>query len=100
MAEEKQFENKVKRYLKSKGIWHVKYFANSFTPIGIPDVLAVVNGRFVAIELKAEKGKTSALQDYNLKEIRRCGGIAIVLRPSGFDNFRETIEDLLNDHII
>ena len=95
MAEEKQFENKLKKYLKSKGIWHVKYFANSFTPVGIPDVLAVVNGKFVAIELKAEKGKTSPLQDYNIKEIQRCGGIAIVLRPSGFDEFKKLIEELL-----
>lgn len=95
MAEEKQFENKVKKYLKAKGIWHVKYFANSFTPVGIPDVLAVVNGKFVAIELKAEKGKTSPLQDYNIKEIERCGGIAIVLRPSGFEDFKKLIEELL-----
>lgn len=100
MAEEKNFENKVKQYLKSKGIWHVKYFANNFTPIGIPDILSVVNGRFVAIEIKAEKGKTSVLQDYNINEIKRCGGIAIVLRPSQFEKFKETIEALLNDHLI
>ena len=95
MAEEKTFENRIKRYLKSKGIWHVKYFANSFTPVGIPDVLAVVNGRFVAIEVKAENGKTSPLQEHNIKEIQRCGGIAIVLRPSGFEEFKKLIEELL-----
>lgn len=95
MAEEKSFENRIKRYLKSKGIWHVKYFANSFTPVGIPDLIAVVNSRFVAIEVKAEKGKTSPLQDYNISEIQRCGGIAIVLRPSGFEEFKKTIEELL-----
>ena len=100
MAEEKQFENKVKKYLKSKNIWHVKYFANSFTPVGIPDVLSVVNGRFLAIELKAERGKTSPLQDYNISEIQRCGGIAIVLKPSGFEDFKKLVEELLNDNTI
>ena len=95
MAEEKQFENKLKLYLKSKNIWYVKYFANSFTAVGIPDVLACVNGNFLAIELKAEKGKVSPLQEYNIKEIQHCGGKAIVLRPSGFDDFKKLIEELL-----
>lgn len=97
---EKQFENKVKQYLKSKGIWYVKYFANSFTPIGIPDLLAVANGKFLAIELKAEKGKTSPLQEYNLTKIRHCGGIAIVLKPSGFEKFKKMIEEILNDSTV
>lgn len=96
MAEEKQFENKVKRYLKSKGIYYFKYFGNAYSTAGILDLTLCVNGRFVAVELKAEKGKTSILQNYNIEEIKRNGGIAIVLRPSGFDNFKKLIEELLN----
>lgn len=92
---EKQFENKIKKYLKSKGIWYVKYFANGFTKVGIPDLLAVVNGKFVAIEVKAEKGKLSTLQRYNIEAIKMCGGIALVLRPSGFEEFKNLIEELL-----
>ena len=95
MAEEKQFENKVKRWLKSKEIYNFKYFANAFTPCGIPDIIACVNGRFVGIELKSEKGTTSPLQDYNLKQIEKSGGISMILRPSGFENFKKIIEELL-----
>lgn len=94
---EKSIENKIKNYLKSKEIWYVKYFANSFTPVGIPDILSVINGRFVAIEVKNEIGKTSPLQDYNLEQIRKCGGIALVVRPQNFEEFKKQIEDLLND---
>jgi len=36
---------------------------------------------FVAIELKASNGKTSALQDYNLEKIASCGGLAMVITP-------------------
>lgn len=93
---EKQFENKVKRYLKSKGIYYFKYFGNAYSTPGILDLTLCINGRFVAVELKTETGKTSVLQDYNIKEIRRCGGIAIVLRPSEFENFKKMIEELLN----
>lgn len=96
MAEEKTFENKVKRYLKSKGIYYFKYFGNAYSTAGILDLTLCVNGHFVGVELKAEKGKVSPLQEYNIKEIQRCGGKAIVLRPSGFDEFKKLIEELLN----
>ena len=98
MAEEKQFENKVKRYLKSKNIYYFKYFGNAYSTPGILDLTLCVNGRFVAVELKSEKGKVSVLQEYNIKEIKRCGGIAIVLRPSEFGEFKILIESLLNEH--
>lgn len=95
MAEEKQFENKVKRWLKSKNIYHFKYFGNAFSTAGVLDLTACVNGRFVGIELKAEKGKTSPLQDAHIQQIKNSGGIAIVLRPSGFEEFKKTLEELL-----
>lgn len=95
MAEEKQFENKVKRWLKSKGIYHFKYFGNAFSTAGVLDLCLCVNGRFVAVELKSEKGKTSPLQDAHIKQIHDSGGIAMVLRPSGFENFKKLIEVML-----
>lgn len=94
---EKNIENRIKAYLKSKGVWHVKYFANSFTPVGIPDILACCNGRFLAIEVKNETGKTSPLQDYNIEQIKRCGGIALVVKPQNFGEFKQLVEELLND---
>ena len=95
MAEEKQFENKVKRYLKSKNIYNFKYFGNAYSTPGILDLTLCIKGKFIGVELKAEKGKVSPLQEYNIKRIEESGGIAIVLRPSGFDNFKKIIEDLL-----
>lgn len=100
MAEEKNFENKVKKWLKAKGIYYFKYFGNVYSTAGILDLTLCVNGKFVGVELKAEKGKTSSLQDYNIKKIQESGGIAIVLRPSGFEDFKKIIEDLLNDQTI
>lgn len=46
---EKLFERKIREYLESRGHCVVKYFANGYTKSGIPDLLACVNGRFVAI---------------------------------------------------
>lgn len=42
---------------------------------GIPDFLACVNGKYVAIELKADKGKSSAHQRQFIKDVVRAGGI-------------------------
>ena len=94
---EKQFENKIKKYLDSKGCWYVKYFANAFTRKGIPDILACVNGRFLAIEVKADRGKPSELQLYERDKIIEAGGIAMILHPNGFEAFKLLVEDLLNE---
>ena len=97
IAQEKTFENKIKKFLDEQGAWHVKFFANSFTKVGIPDILACINGYFVGIEVKAQNGKPSELQLYNIKKIREAGGFAIVLYPSAFNKFKEFVLDLKKD---
>lgn len=94
---EKNIENQIKNYLKSKEIWYVKFFANKFTPVGIPDILACVNGKFLAIEVKNEIGKTSPLQDYHIEQITKAGGVAMVVRPQNFDLFKKKVELMLRD---
>lgn len=86
MAAEKTFENKIKQLLKGKNCWYVKFFANAYTKIGVPDVLSVVNGYFVAIEVKASNGKPSELQKYNVREINKSKGFAVVVRPDQFED--------------
>lgn len=95
MPAEKLFENKIKNYLKEHGCWYVKYFANRMTKSGIPDILACVNGYFLAIEVKAKNGRPSALQIWNRNEIRKSNGIAIILYPNQWEDFKLMINDLL-----
>lgn len=95
MASEKNFENKIKKYLDEKGCWYVKFFANRMTKIGVPDLLACVNGCFVAIEVKGEGGKPSELQFYNQRKIREAGGISLIVYPGQFDDLKHLIDDLL-----
>ena len=95
MAAEKNFENKIKNYLKDNGCWYVKYFANRMTKSGIPDILACVNGFFVAIEVKASNGKPSELQLYHRDEIRKAKGMSIIVYPEQWDDFKLLIQDLI-----
>lgn len=43
---------------------------------GIPDVIACINGRFVAFEVKTPTGKLTRLQEITLEKIRAAGGRA------------------------
>lgn len=91
MAEEKIFENRIKRFLNDNGAWFVKFFANRNTREGVPDILACVGGRFVAIEVKSSKGRPSELQIYHCKKISEAGGIGIIVYPDDFDVLREML---------
>lgn len=97
IAQEKTFENKIKRMLKENGAYFVKFFANSYTKSGVPDILACVNGYFVGIEVKAENGHPSELQLYNVQKIRESGGFAFIIYPSGYDDLTKFIEDLRHE---
>ena len=97
MAAEKNYENRIKKYLESKGAWFVKFFANAYTSSGIPDILCCINGRFVGIEVKQETGKPSLLQQVHLKRIGEAGGIGILAYPSGYEKLKDLIDNLSED---
>lgn len=96
MAAEKNFENRIKKFLEENNCWYIKYWGGAaFTKSGIPDLLTCVNGYFVAIEVKAPKGKPSALQLHNINKINEVSqGIAIVLYPDQFDDFKDMVQAL------
>lgn len=113
MAEEKNFEHKVERFLQECGIypagfpedkmiapangWYFKVWGGGFQKSGIPDLILNVHGLFVAVELKAEHGRPSELQKLNTNRIRDSGGEACFLYPSGFEDFQSDITDILEE---
>lgn len=98
IAQEKNFENKVKDFLKERKAWFLKTWSNGVQRSGVPDILACYDGRFLGIELKAPKGKPSELQIYNLREIHESGGYAILLYPKDFELFKKLIADIESDN--
>lgn len=97
MAQEKTFENKIKKFLDAHGAFYVKFFANGYTKSGIPDILACINGYFVGIEVKAPNGKPSELQLHNVRAINAAGGFAFVLYPTAFTDFKTFVIGLEHD---
>jgi hypothetical protein len=72
---------KVKEYLKARGIWWFMPVSNGMGSHGIPDIIAIIDGRFVGIECKApgKRNNTSELQKTQIAAINAAGGLAIVI---------------------
>lgn len=82
-------EGKVKarvvKQLKEMGVYHFSPVTGGFGRSGVPDIIGCMNGQFFAIECKAGKGVTTALQDKNIESIRENGGFAIVVNEDNMD---------------
>lgn len=96
MAAEKNFENRVKKFLKDKGCWTLKTWGGGLQRSGIPDLLVCCKSHFIGVELKAPNGKPSELQLWNLVKIDDAGGFGWLLYPDKFDDFKTFIEGLVD----
>lgn len=108
MAAEKLFEQRVKRWLESEGVyaagtprqkitvkecgWYVKTWGGGLQKSGLPDLIINVNGFFFGVELKSDTGKPSELQEKNVVAINRSQGVGIILYPKGFEQFKRIVE--------
>ena len=92
MTPEHKFQNKfIKALKKLPNTWYVKVSQKSIS--GTPDILACIDGWFVAVELKSSaKSKVSKLQEYELKKITDAKGIGFICWPENFDYVMNQLE--------
>lgn len=81
----------VKKVLDEMGIYHFSPVQNGMGRAGIPDIIGCYNGRFLGIECKAGKGKTTALQDLELEKIRQAKGFAYVVNENNIQDLKELL---------
>lgn len=60
---------------------------------GIPDIICCYRGKFVAFEVKTEKGKTTALQESVINKIQKCSGKVAVVRS--VDDAKAVLEEMV-----
>jgi len=92
---ESKVKDQIKKILKAYDVYYAMPIGTGYGNAGVPDFLCCVNGRFLAIEAKAGKGTTTALQDKNLNAINDCGGQAWVINENNLNELVETIIFLL-----
>ena len=91
---ERNFQAKVIKYIVRRGGYVLNVAGGTQIPKGTPDLLVCWRGRFFALELKTDTGKTTELQKDKICEIRKAGGYARVLRPSDWESFKKELEDI------
>jgi len=73
---EGKVKKKVSALLKELGIWYYMPVSSGYGRHGIPDYICIVQGKFVGIEVKADKSKKpTALQLKTAEEITAAGGL-------------------------
>ena len=78
---EKELVVKILRYLKTvPKCFAWKEHGGIYGTAGIPDIIACINGRFYAFEVKTPVGKTTKLQDVTIRKILAFGVTAFVVR--------------------
>ena len=77
---ESYIQGKIRAYLITNGWLTVKLINAS--PNGMPDLMAIKDGKVIFLEVKTEKGKTSKLQDYQIERLKEMGVSAFVVRST------------------
>ena len=91
---ESKVKANVRKLLDTLNIYHFMPPANGFGRAGIPDIIGCMDGHFIAIECKAGKGKTTALQDRELERIANAGGTAFIAREHNLDDLKLLLTEL------
>jgi hypothetical protein len=93
---EKKLKKKVVEILKQYNAYYFYPVTGGFGASGVPDIVACVNGRFLGIEVKADAKKRgpTALQQKNLNEINKTGGVGVVIDANNLDTLAEVLDVL------
>lgn len=89
---EAKVKDKIKKILKDNGVYYAMPIGTGYGNSGVPDFLCCVNGHFLAIEAKAGKGTTTALQEKNIRDIRHAGGMAAVITEEQLEYLEQLIQ--------
>lgn len=77
---ENEIKKQVKDYLTLKGYFHFHIMQGLGSYRGIPDIIAVKNGRVLFLEIKKPTGRQSKYQKEFQNNIERQGGEYYVIR--------------------
>ena len=94
MTPEKRVKTNVVAILKKFGTYYFYPVTGGYGASGVPDIVGCYKGKFFAIECKAGKGKTTALQEKNLNNIMTAGGTALVVNEDNIEDVRYFLEEM------
>ena len=92
-VKEKNIANKILKYLKSlDNCFCFKEHGGRYGTAGIPDIICCFNGRFIAFEVKTEKGRLTKLQEITIQRIKEAKGKAF--KVTSLEEVKNILENL------
>ena len=91
MTPEGKVKKRVKDILKELGCYYTMPVTGGYGNSGVPDFIICKGGLFYGIECKANGGQPTALQLKHLDDIRKAGGIALVIDETNVDTLRKEL---------
>ena len=85
MTPEGKVKERAKRILDSIGAYYFMPATGGFGRSGVPDIVGCFNGLFFAIECKSGKNIPTALQEREMKNIKKAGGEAWVVNEENVE---------------
>lgn len=75
---ESNFQKLVLDFLKEREIYALNIHGGPFQERGISDILMCYEGKFIALELKANNNRPSEIQQFHLEEINKNKGVGLI----------------------
>lgn len=94
MTPEAKVKATIVNILKAHNVYYFFPATHGYGRSGIPDIVACVGGRFVAIECKAGDNQPTALQKREIRRIQEAKGVAAVIRETNVDLVETIIKEL------
>ena len=91
MTPEAKVKAKVKKLLNELGAYYTMPVTGGYGNSGVPDFIVCKESLFYGIECKANGGKPTALQLKHLDDIRKAGGIALVIDETNVETLRKEL---------
>ncbi len=79
LTPERKVKTKVTNILQKHEAYYFYPLTGGFGRSGVPDIVACYKGRFIGIECKAGCNRPTNLQEQNLEQIKRNGGVSLVI---------------------
>lgn len=94
LTPEGKVKAKITKILREESVYYFFPATHGYGRSGVPDIVACVNGYFLAIECKAGRNKPTALQVHEIESIRMAGGVAVVANEENWDMVRPLVHQL------
>ena len=94
LTPERKVKTKVTNILREYGAYYFYPLTGGFGKSGVPDIIACYRGRFIGIECKAGTRRPTNLQEKNLEDINRNGGVALVINEENVEEVAYALDTI------